>query len=202
MLPSPSLSSLHRSSSKGKSNSKSRGAWLSSFFSAWGCGGILAFWDSWDCSTLLSPSRSVALSFLADHSAAHCQVQANSSTWAFHTPHCYTQLFHEPAGLTAPCRTFRGEASRFGQICKVTGVNEEDQISTCLKVAAEDPSETYCKSEFLLFGKSLVLVARLSDITRTAWILGFGMLWAMFCGRLCGSGPFGFRILLADPRSF
>ncbi|OLQ01055.1 hypothetical protein AK812_SmicGene16195, partial [Symbiodinium microadriaticum] len=74
------------------------------------------------------------------------QVQANSSTWAFHTPHCYTQLFH------------------------VTGVNEEDQISTCLKVAAEDPSETYCKSEFLLFGKSLVLVARLSDITRSLWI--------------------------------
>eukprot|EP00439_Symbiodinium_sp_Y106_P046050 s123_g5.t2 len=36
----------------------------------------------------------------------------------------------------------------------VTGVNEEDQISTCLKVAAEDPSETYRKSEFLLFGKS------------------------------------------------
>lgn len=40
-----------------------------------------------------------------------------------------------------------------------------------------------------------VLVAR-SDITRTAWILGLGMLWAMFCGGLCGSGPFGFRSLL------
>ena len=94
------------------------------------------------------------------------------------------------------------EASRFGQICKVTGVNEEDQISTCLKVAAEDPSETYCKSEFLLFGKSLVLVARLSDITRTAWILGVrdalgDVLWTTLWVR-----SLWIRILLADPRSF
>ena len=109
-------------------------------------------------------------------------MQAKFSTWESHTPHGFT-LFSTRGAIPRACRldsTFAG-SFLIGQLCEVTGVNEEDQISTCLKVAAEDPSETYRKSEFLLFGKSRV--ARLSGITLTACILGFWMLWAIFC---CG----------------